>query len=160
HTVAMGGRDTVARERLLDAGLSIRAAKNGSESWRYESCFSDYGRASATVDRIRDTVPVSVRAVARLGTGNGGKNTLPFTPAASIRPGMVMFTATGDFELVTSVRRVPLGGTVHDIDVEDTHNFIAGGLVTHNSIYGFRGADITNILNFGEDYPDAHVVKL
>ncbi len=28
------------------------------------------------------------------------------------------------------------------------------------SIYGFRGADIRNILNFTDDYPDAHVVKL
>ncbi len=28
------------------------------------------------------------------------------------------------------------------------------------SIYGFRGADIKNILNFQDDYPDAHVVKL
>ena len=28
------------------------------------------------------------------------------------------------------------------------------------SIYGFRGADISNILNFTDDYPDAHVVKL
>src|SRR5690242_9386798 len=28
------------------------------------------------------------------------------------------------------------------------------------SIYGFRGADIRNILNFQDDYPDAHVVKL
>ena len=28
------------------------------------------------------------------------------------------------------------------------------------SIYGFRGAEIRNILNFSDDYPDAHVVKL
>jgi DNA helicase-2/ATP-dependent DNA helicase PcrA len=28
------------------------------------------------------------------------------------------------------------------------------------SIYGFRGADITNILNFTDDFPDAHVVSL
>jgi DNA helicase-2/ATP-dependent DNA helicase PcrA len=28
------------------------------------------------------------------------------------------------------------------------------------SIYGFRGADITNILEFEDTYPDAHVVKL
>jgi DNA helicase-2/ATP-dependent DNA helicase PcrA len=28
------------------------------------------------------------------------------------------------------------------------------------SIYGFRGADIRNILDFGDDFPDAHIVKL
>src|SRR6188474_2019365 len=28
------------------------------------------------------------------------------------------------------------------------------------SVYAFRGADIRNILDFEEDYPDAHVVKL
>jgi DNA helicase-2/ATP-dependent DNA helicase PcrA len=28
------------------------------------------------------------------------------------------------------------------------------------SVYGFRGADIRNILDFRDDYPDAHVVKL
>src|SRR4029450_1819848 len=83
-----------------------------------------------------------------------------FMPAASVRPGMVMFAEDGGFDLVEAVTRVPLDRPVHDLNVEDTHNFVAGGLVTHNSIYGFRGADIKNILNFQDDYPDAHVVKL
>ena len=155
HVVAVGGRDEDARARLVAAGLNVRPAKRGSASWRYESCFSDFGRAVETVNRIRTAIPAAIRPVARLGS-----KSLAFMPAASVRPGMVMFGEDGEFDLVESVARVPLERPVHDLNVEDTHNFVANGLVTHNSIYGFRGADIKNILNFSDDYPDAHVVKL
>jgi DNA helicase-2/ATP-dependent DNA helicase PcrA len=105
---------------------------------------------------------VSVRPTARLGSNREGLagNSLPFTPASSVRPGMVMFNDAGDYELVESVERIELDRPVYDLDIEHTHNFIANGIVTHNSIYGFRGADITNILEFEDTYPDAHVVKL
>ncbi len=155
HLVAVGGRDPEAARALQAAGLNVRPAKRGSASWRYESAFSDFGRAAAVVDRIRDATPSVVRPRARLGA-----KALPFMPAASVRPGMVMFTESGDYDVVESVDRVALDAPVYDLNVEDTHNFVAGGVVTHNSIYGFRGADISNILDFENDYEDAHVVKL
>jgi DNA helicase-2/ATP-dependent DNA helicase PcrA len=160
HTVAIGGRDEAAKASLEALGLSVRPAKAGSLGWRYETCFADYGRAVETVQRIREALPVSVRPMARLGNSSGVKNTLPFTPAASVRPGMVMFTEDGEFDVVESVERIRLDKPVYDIDVEDTHNFVAAGLVTHNSVYGFRGADIRNILDFQDFYVDATVVKL
>jgi DNA helicase-2/ATP-dependent DNA helicase PcrA len=115
---------------------------------------SDYGAAVALVDRaIGPMAPVNQRI-------RVGSHSLPFIAASSVQPGMAMFSQDGSFDVVESVERVRLAAPVYDLDVEDTHNFIANGLITHNSIYRFRGADIQNILGFERDYPDAEVVKL
>ena len=163
HRISMVGRDDEGRRALEGLGLSVRQARQGSSSWRYESCFKDYGAAMEIVDRIRSVLDVSMQRVARLGADGGevveGKS-LPFVPASAVRPGMAMFTSEGGYDIVECVERVALDRPVYDIDVEGTHNFVAGGLVTHNSVYSWRGADIRNILDFERDYPEAKIVKL
>jgi len=162
HLVSVGGRDPAARAALESVGLSVRPARDGSASWRYESCFKSVVEALDVVARIAMALPVTVRTTGRFGARDAadGRNSLPTMPAASVRPGMVMFTTDGGYDVVTEVERVELHAPVYDLDVEHTHNFVAEGLVTHNSIYSFRGADISNILNFESDHPGAKLIKL
>jgi DNA helicase-2/ATP-dependent DNA helicase PcrA len=162
HLVSVGGRDIEAQIALESIGLSVRPAKAGSMSWRYESVFKNFAAVMAIVARIQAVLPVRVRCQARLGTQSGDVqgNTLPFTPAGSVRPGMAMFTDDGTYDIVERVERLALNRPVFDLDIEGTHNFIAEGVLTHNSIYSFRGAEVRNILDFQDDFPDARVVKL
>ena len=81
--------------------------------------------------------------------------------AASMARGMIMVQGNGVPDEVMRVTRFHgEARAVHDIDVFPEHNFIAGGLVTHNSIYRFRGAEVGNMNEFVRDFGVKDVVKL
>ncbi len=161
HRISIFGEDEEGRRTLEAIGLSVRPARAGSPSWRHESAFVDIASLIERTKQIQSALDVEVRWTARLGCKVAGQgNSLPMIPAGSVRPGMVIFGDHGEFDLVTCVADVPTDRPFYDLDVENTHNYIANGLITHNSVYGFRGAEVRNILEFDDDFPDAHVVKL
>jgi DNA helicase II / ATP-dependent DNA helicase PcrA len=161
HSVAIGGRDEATRGVLEELGMSVRPPGRGALGWRSTAYFREVGDALGLIAKVQERMDVTVRCVGRFGAARGRlSKSLPFMHASAVRPGMAMFTAGGGYDIVETVETVDLDRPVYDLNVEATHNFVAGGLVTHNSIYAFRGADITNILNFRDDFPDAEVVRL
>jgi DNA helicase-2/ATP-dependent DNA helicase PcrA len=163
HRISLFGYDEEGRRALESIGLSVRPARAGSIGWRFETATKDMRVIAQTVARIQEVLDVRVRYVARLGRNDAEVavgNTLPFVPAASVRPGMVMVDENGDYDVVEDIEWVALEVPVYDIDVEQTHNFVAGGIVTHNSVYGFRGADFRNLMRFEDAFPEATVVVL
>jgi DNA helicase-2/ATP-dependent DNA helicase PcrA len=164
HRISLAGSDTKTKKILLNAGYSIRTARaNCPTSWRYETCYSSFTRVREQILALKKILPNAiVIELGRLGTQTNvrDKNSLPVISAASVRPGMLMFAADGSYDIVVAVAHDIPPRTVYDLTVEPSHNFVANNIVTHNSIYSWRGADIANVLQFERHFPGARTILL
>jgi DNA helicase II / ATP-dependent DNA helicase PcrA len=164
HILTMSGNDEEGKRKLVALGFSVRPERHHDRNWRCGTVRADYGETSALAFKMASVFPeANLVWSARLGenkTGTRDTNSLPHLPASSVMPGMALFTADG-YDIVSTVSRVPVSqSSVFDLDIEKTHNFIANGIVTHNCIYSWRGAEIKNMLHFEKTYPDVQTIFL
>jgi DNA helicase-2/ATP-dependent DNA helicase PcrA len=155
HRISVVGVSSKDRAVLETMGLEVRAAKALGPSWRFETVRADFGELMSIGRAIRERL--DGRYVLQ---GHMLEKSLPFITAASIRSGMVMVVDSGRFDVVERIDYETCDAEVYDINVERTHNFIAGGVVTHNSIYRWRGARVENLNQFRRDFPGAVLYKL
>jgi DNA helicase-2/ATP-dependent DNA helicase PcrA len=158
HRIGIQGNNDETAQTLRQAGFSVRASKR--QGWRMETSRASWEEALRLASEITTLLNVNLTLRANLGPVGKELRSLPFIPAGSVVRGMVMFGADGRYDIVRDVQRLDAPQTVYDIDVACTHNFIANGIITHNSIYGWRGADSSNFLSFRSDYPQAQTVTL
>jgi DNA helicase II / ATP-dependent DNA helicase PcrA len=166
HRIAIVGNDPQAKLALEALGLPPKMEKPGVNSWTYDTLNKNMAVLIERAEQICRVIDADIIFNARLGKNSSNNSTiiesksLPFLPAASVRPGMVMFDNNGGYDVVERVEAIPLDAPVYDLDIEGTHNFIANGIVTHNSIYSWRGANPKVLLDFERDFPDTQIVKL
>src|SRR5207302_1349500 len=146
--------------KLRAAGVPLRKTKRG---WLVRAMGSSLQDVGAQAECLRDLTDGILEVRFVVGTTNARQKAALMMPAGNVLPGHCLPVARGNrvvYERVVRVSEEWRASTVYDLEVERTHNFIANGVVVHNSIYKFRGAAISNVLGFVNVYPDARQVVL
>ncbi len=158
HRVYINSADKGLKEKLENNGLKTRKGK--ASTWRIEVERSNYEDAYKFAQKIKnisdDIILTSKINLIRHELYN-------FTPLGHVRENMVVvINKDGKLEedIVKSVEIEDYEGKVYDINVQDYRQYFANNICVHNCIYGFRGSDISNILNFEKDFKGTKIIKL
>jgi DNA helicase-2/ATP-dependent DNA helicase PcrA len=163
HLVSICGSDPAVERVLKEAGYNPSHSKRTSpHHWSVKKQSTDLGVVLGHAERIRDLTGARIRLMARVGptAKTTERATLPLMPASAVRAGMVMATEDSAYDTVVSVESGELDGPVFDLDVEGTHNFVAEGIITHNCVYSWRGADARHVVEFARQYPQHSTIGL
>lgn len=158
HRISFNTSGDSLRDKADSQGFNTR--KGQRNTWRIETERKDYDEASKfayEIITLEENIEVNKRA--RLSKDT----TYNYMPASHIKPSMsIAVFENGEIieDIVKDVMIEEYEGFVYDLSVPNFRQYICEGIVVHNSIYGWRGADIGNILNFEKDFSNAKVILL
>lgn len=90
-------------------------------------------------------------------------NAYEFTPFNELQPGMDICIYDNNEivkDTITKVTSTQYTGYVYDINIALYRNYISENIVVHNCIYGFRGSEFKNIINFPKQFSPCKLVIL
>jgi len=144
---------------LTACGDIINVRPGKKNTWRVETSRKYYSDAMDFIQKLSDSEELEIVKKSRLVSGKA----YLYLPASHIHPQMLVpvhHNGKITEDTVISADREDYEGEVFDLSVPELKNYIAGGIVVHNSIYSWRGANVRNILDFEKHFKCNNILKL
>ncbi len=160
HMVHLETSDNATIQKLQDAGIHLAKAKKGIRIRRQTK---DLKEAMIFAEKLEKITGGIIDEQASLARENIQSVSSRVMPASNLLPGMYVPVLSGKkliYEQIVKITEDTKTETVYDLEVTPSHNYIADSIAVHNSIYKFRGASVSNILEFKQIYPKAKEIVL
>ena len=142
--------------------LNLKESTLG-DGYLYYRCNSTVADVDKQIEKLEGILRECDRAGLEIGVNLQARlteKTYIEMPFAGIKEGMgipvIEINSNGQVSViddtVVKVEEIDYEGYVYDLSIPDTRNFIANGVVVHNCIYKWRGADPSIILNIGNQF--------
>ncbi len=159
HRISLNTSGDNLKKTALKNGFPVR--KGQRSTWRVETERTEYDEASLYADKL-SSLDSDLNIVKKARLVEDTKSFM-YMPFSHMKENMIVPVLENDSiveDIITKVELLEYDGEVYDLSVPHLRQYIANGIVVHNSIYGWRGAKVENILDFPKQFPGAKVVKL
>ena len=159
HRISLNTTDRNLEKTVKDGGFYTRPGRRNT--WRTEIMrlnYEDAEECAKKLAKVGNNIEISNEAFLVKD-----REKFYFQPASHLRVGMVIPICLKNSvveEEIVEISKKSYKGYVYDLDVENVHNYSANGIIVHNSIYSWRGADYRNITYLLRDFPKLKTINL
>ncbi len=160
HLLSLETSDLKIVNKLKTSGYELKKSKKG---WRFRLQSADLNKLIELSEKLQLITNGIRQEKFKIGTLNKQSLEAIVMPAKNLVAGLFVPVEKGNkiyYDEIVELKELKMIDTVYDLEVKKTHNFIADEVVVHNSIYKFRGASVSNILQFKKDFPESQEIVL